>query len=145
MQSLSCSPIAPGEPHPYRPRRARHSAGKRRHRLTTKNWPEGLFCNVAAKLSADHFDVTLNDLTANTRRSPQAAQARQVAMYLAHVAFGIPLAAVGACFGRDRTTVSHACHRIEDRRDDPDFDAGLIRMELAATIMRGLHASGRLA
>jgi hypothetical protein len=122
-------------------RRPAHRRG-RFHHLTTADWPEGLFCNVAAKLSADHFNVALKDLSAVTRRSPQVAHARQVAMYLAHVAFGIPLANVAACFGRDRTTVSHACHRIEDRRDDPAFDASLLKMEFAAAIMRGLHTGG---
>ncbi len=107
--------------------------------LKTANWPEALFCNVAVKLSADRYEVTVEDLSAHTRRSPQVARARQVAMYLAHVAFGVPLAEVGTCFGRDRTTVSYACHRIEDRRDDPGFDADLLEMEIAAAIMRGLH------
>jgi chromosomal replication initiation ATPase DnaA len=29
---------------------------------------------------------------------------------------------IGVAFGRDRTTVGHACHVVEDRRDDPVFD-----------------------
>lgn len=111
-----------------------------RPKLATHNWPEGLFCNVAAKLSADHYEVTIDELSADTRRSPKIARARQVAMYLAHVAFGISLVEVGSWFGRDRTTVSHACNRIEDQRDDPAFDAGLMEMEVAASVMRGLHS-----
>lgn len=57
-------------------------------------------------------------------------------MYLAHVVFGASLAEIGLAFGRDRTTVSHACGLIEDLRDDPAFDADLERLEqvlLAAT------------
>ena len=30
---------------------------------------------------------------------------------------------------RDRTTASHACHRIEDLRDDAEFDAQISTME----------------
>lgn len=59
---------------------------------------------------------------AGRRGSPRAAQARQVAMYLCHVALGMSLSRVGAAFGRDRSTVAYACHAMEERRDDPDFD-----------------------
>jgi len=38
----------------------------------------------------------------------------------------LSLTEVARGFARDRTTVSHACHLIEDRRDDPDFDARLV-------------------
>lgn len=140
MQSLICPSLTAGKPHPYRPRR-RPEARRRRHPLTKSNGCGRLFCNFAASLSADYFDVALKDLTANTRSSPQVAEARQVAMYLAHVAFGIPFADVGTCFGRHRSTVSYACHRTEDRRDDPFFDASLLKMELAAAIMRHMHTS----
>jgi chromosomal replication initiation ATPase DnaA len=50
-------------------------------------------------------------------------------MYLARVALGMTLANAGLLFGRDRTTASHACRVIEDRRDDPRFDALLQKME----------------
>lgn len=111
-----------------------------RRPLSTANWPEGLFCNVAAKLSADHYRVPLSDISSRTRRSPSAALARQVAMYVAHVAFGVKIADVGVCFGRDRTTVSYACNRVEDWRDDEGFDAVLKKMETVAAIMRDLHS-----
>lgn len=58
-----------------------------------------------------------------------AAKARQLAMYLMHVAMGQSLTAVGEAFGRDRTTVSYACGLIEDMRDDPAFDHDLDRLE----------------
>ena len=65
-----------------------------------------------------------------------AAFARQIAMYLAHVGFGLSMAEVGKAFGRDRTTVVHACHLIEDRRDDVRFDQMLDHLEQAATALR---------
>jgi hypothetical protein len=64
-----------------------------------------------------------------------AAFARQIAMYLAHVGFGLSMAEVGRAFGRDRTTVVHACHLIEDRRDDVSFDQMLDHLEQAATAL----------
>jgi chromosomal replication initiation ATPase DnaA len=77
------------------------------------------------------FGVNIGDLKSSTRGSPQAAFARQVAMYLAHVVCGLSLTEVGALFARDRTTVSHACNLVEDRRDDPELDRRLEYLERA--------------
>ena len=68
--------------------------------------------------------------TARRGQAP-AAQARQTAMYLAHIVFGLTFTRVGSCFGRDRTTVRHACAVIEDRRDDPRHEFGLAALEIA--------------
>jgi len=81
------------------------------------------------------FAVDVSDLSAATRRSPRAAFARQVAMYLAHVVCGLSLTEVGALFGRDRTTVAHACEVVEDRRDDPNLDARLEHLERAVAAL----------
>ncbi len=43
-------------------------------------------------------------------------------MYVAHVILQMSMSDIGRGFGRDRTTVIHACHLIEDLRDDEDFD-----------------------
>lgn len=55
------------------------------------------------------------------RRRPQC-HIRQIAMYVCHVVLRMSLTEIGSVFGRDRTTVSHACRVIEDRRDDPAYD-----------------------
>lgn len=73
--------------------------------------------------------VPAGQIAAASRASASAARARQIAMYLTHVGFSWPLARVAAAFGRDRTTASHACHRVEDLRDDAAFDARLSAME----------------
>ena len=73
--------------------------------------------------------VPAREIAAPTRARAPAAQARQIAMYLAHVVHSWPMSRVAIAFGRDRTTASHACHRIEDMRDDPEFDAKLSAME----------------
>jgi chromosomal replication initiation ATPase DnaA len=77
------------------------------------------------------FEVDVHDLRAATRRSPRAAFARQVAMYLAHVVCGLSLTEVGTLFARDRTTVAHACGVVEDRRDDRELDRRLDHLERA--------------
>jgi chromosomal replication initiation ATPase DnaA len=71
------------------------------------------------------FGVDAEGLWHGTRGVRDIAEARQVAMYLAHVCCGMTLTEVGAMFGRDRTTVSHACLKVEYRRDDPNFDRAL--------------------
>jgi Bacterial dnaA protein helix-turn-helix len=70
---------------------------------------------------------------------------RQIAMYVSHVTLQMSMVDIGAAFGRDRTTVSYACHVVEDRRDDRHFDrfvTGIERMVLSvfATHGGGDHA-----
>lgn len=67
----------------------------------------------------------------HSRCRAHIARARQLAMYLLHVVAGRTMAEIGDWFGRDRTTVSHACQRVEDRRDCPEFDADVTRLEQA--------------
>ena len=64
-----------------------------------------------------------------SRCRANVSRARQLAMYLSHVALGESLTAIGLAFGRDRTTVSYACSLMEDLRDDPKIDTELDRLE----------------
>lgn len=78
---------------------------------------------------AQVFGIGPGLLCSVTRGRARVALARQVAMYLSHVAFCLSLTDVGRIFGRDRTTVSHACGVVEDLRDDPRFDRVLDMLE----------------
>lgn len=78
------------------------------------------------------FAVPVEALRTATRGRAHVALARQTAMYLAHVVCGLSLTEVGRIFERDRTTVSHACALIEDRRDDHLFDQLLELLERVA-------------
>lgn len=73
--------------------------------------------------------VSPAEIASNGRRSKAAARARQIAIYLAHVNFNWPLIRVAFAFDRDRTTCGHACHRIEDLREDAAFDARMLALE----------------
>jgi chromosomal replication initiation ATPase DnaA len=84
---------------------------------------------LARQAVAFAFDERVEEIAAPTRRTRAAAYARQTAMYLSHVAFGMSLGRVALAFGRDRSTVAHACRVIEDRREDDDFDDCLDRLE----------------
>jgi ATPase involved in DNA replication initiation len=86
-------------------------------------------CAAAIRLVAREKRVSHRMLTHPARCRAGTARARQLAMYLSHVVLGRTLTEVGEAFGRDRTTVSHACALIEDMRDDPAFDSELERLE----------------
>ena len=86
---------------------------------------------VAQEIVARAFRISIVEIRAPTRRTAPVALARQTAMYLMHVVFGMSLSAVGRHFGRDRTTASYACRQIEDRRDEPNFDMLVDRLEFA--------------
>ena len=45
------------------------------------------------------------------------------------------LARVAQAFGRDRSTVAYACHKIEDMRDDAAFDQRLDDLETSLRAM----------
>lgn len=98
---------------------------------------------VLQSLVAASFTVPARELRSATRRSASIALARQSAMYLAHVALGLSYAEVGRVFRRDRTTAAHACRVVEERRDNPAFDAALCLLEAAIARPDG-HAVPRV-
>jgi chromosomal replication initiation ATPase DnaA len=89
---------------------------------------EGL--SVTTMMVAQVYRVPLGAVMASTRHAPRAAEARQVAMYLAHVVFRMNMAAIARGFGRDRTTVRHACRNVERLREDPERDRLVARLEI---------------
>ncbi|HVT55724.1 MAG TPA: helix-turn-helix domain-containing protein [Xanthobacteraceae bacterium] len=96
--------------------------------------PSGEACELAVFLVADAFQIAPKHLLGPTRGTPPHAHARQAAMYLAHVALGVPVTAIGAFFRRDHSTVAHACRRVEDRRDDLVFDLTMAELALSARV-----------
>jgi chromosomal replication initiation ATPase DnaA len=94
-------------------------------------WRSPILCRITELTAASAFEIGEREVASATRGSSQAALARQVAMYLAHVGCGLSLTEVGRLFGRDRTTVAHACAVVEDRRDEPSFDRAMSALEYA--------------
>ena len=87
-------------------------------------------CQWVAFCVARDYGLDLVTLLAPTRGAPRAAFARQVAMYLAHIGFELNFVTISRVFHRDRTTVSHAYHLVEDGRDDIWLDCRLEALEL---------------
>lgn len=97
-------------------------------------------CDLCEKTVAMALGVPLNRLRARTRCNADVALARQIAMYLCHTTFSIILTEIGLHFGRDRTTVSHACALVEEKRDDLSFDVMICQLESLLSDAR--HAMG---
>jgi len=85
-------------------------------------------------LVANREQVPPRALVSPGRGSRPIGRARTLAMYLCHVGLGLSLTKVGLAFGRDRVTVHCAVVRVEDRRDDPRFDAELTALEERLTL-----------
>ena len=103
-------------------------------------------CEGMIELSAALFGVSVRELLSPRRSSVSVSRVRQIAMYVTHVALQLNMTEIGRGFCRDRTTVMHACHLIEDMRDDPDFDrlvALVERTAIAAFAKPGGACDGR--
>ncbi|NLH82368.1 MAG: DNA replication initiation protein [Phyllobacteriaceae bacterium] len=118
-----------GVPRPTERRRDRRRAGRRRDADR-----QAERCRCVEAVAARTFGVDLAELRDRSRGHAPVAFARQVAMYVAHVWFGLSLSAVGRCFGRDRTTVAHACRVVEERREDRRVDRVISAIEAAADL-----------
>lgn len=89
-------------------------------------------CEGMVDIVAALFNVSGKELRRSGRTEHGVARVRQIAMYVSHVVLRLSMNEVGHGFGRDRTTVLHACHLIEDMRDDQDFDCLVARTERVA-------------
>jgi hypothetical protein len=116
------------------PSYSRESPVRRRPGPALGSWAA---CDLATRLSAAHYEVLPADLLAAARGCRRISRARHVAIYLAHVTLGLPLASVALQFGRDRTTAAYACRLVEDMRERPDFDVTVATLEIAAKALTG--------
>ena len=81
------------------------------------------------------FEVDGALLRQPTRGRKRVAQARQAAMYLAHVSCGLSLTESGRLFERDRTTAAHACQVVESLREEREFDKAITLLERVVRIV----------
>lgn len=101
-------------------------------------------CDCAATASADlHMEIcdglidimaALFNVSGRQLRSPQRdrkdiARVRQIGMYIARVTLCLNIRLIADGFARDKSTVTYACHLIEDLRDDEEFDLIITRVE----------------
>ena len=84
---------------------------------------------LAVRLVGYALEITAEKILQAARGPRNLVHARQAAMYLTHVGLGMSLSRVAAAFERDRSTVAHTCHRIEEMRDESAFDIWLETLE----------------
>lgn len=84
--------------------------------------------DIAMALAAGACGARVEQVASGSR-DIRCAFARQVAMYLATVGFGMSLGRVAQAFGRDRSTVRHACMLMEERRENSGFDQWMDALE----------------
>jgi chromosomal replication initiation ATPase DnaA len=86
---------------------------------------------MAVAMTAGALDTSFEDVMGDGRGTA-VVLARQVAMYVAVVGFGMSYGRVASVMGRDRSTVAHAIRQVEIRREDPAFDRWLDALEMTA-------------
>lgn len=94
---------------------------------------------LAASVAAFALGLRTWDVLSEGRGSPAVSFGRHVAMYLCHVSLGMSLSKIARALERDRSTVAYGCHVIEDRRDDPEFDEWVDRVEQGLKAVLPLH------
>jgi hypothetical protein len=107
-------------------------------RLFPTSAPLLAIAGLTAAAAAAAAGVSVNAIASPFRGRASIARARQLAVYLHHVALGASLSACARHFGRDRATVRHACAVIENMRDNPIFDRAAARLESAVAAQRDM-------
>lgn len=95
--------------------------------------PARIVCRIVSQITAETISLLSDRVIARRERRRPSCHVRQISMYVCHVALRMSFSDIGAAFGRDRTTVTHACHVVEDRRDDAAFDEFVSAIERMAT------------
>lgn len=102
----------------------------RRARLFESNRRKAMaYCDGLIDILSAYFNVSGRDIRSAKRHNHEIARVRQIGMYVANVVLGINMTTIGQGFGRNKSTVIHACHLIEDMRDDEEFDMLVGRLE----------------
>lgn len=105
--------------------------------------PVRTICQVVRQIAVEMIQLASDRVQARRDRRRATAHVRQIAMYVCHVALGLSQSEIGLAFGRDRTTVGHACAVVEDRRDDPAFDEFVAAVERLAVSVFGAAGAAR--
>lgn len=94
-------------------------------------------------LVASARQVHISELLGPARGDFNICLARQMAMYLTNVVLPRSLTYTGALFARDRRTVSYACGRIEDLREQKKFERAMNCLE--RTLLIALNNQAQFA
>ncbi len=82
--------------------------------------------DMILKTVSNFYSMPVDQILAN-KRSKDTVRPRQMAMYLVRKLTNYSLPEIGKVFGRDHTTVMHACNKIEDERKQSAETDDIIR------------------
>ena len=82
--------------------------------------------DMILKTVSNFYSMPVDQILAN-KRSKDTVRPRQMAMYLVRKLTNYSLPEIGKVFGRDHTTVIHACNKIEDERKQSAETDDIIR------------------
>ena len=86
--------------------------------------------HIVELLVSELFDLACEgNLPRETAARRPKCHIRQISMYLCRVVLSMPYQKIASGLGRDRATVIHGCAVVEDRRDNPAYDAFVDRCE----------------
>lgn len=103
--------------------------------ITPSTLPVSKTCRMVRYLVAEVLMLARHTLPAVRVRRSLTRHSRQIAIYICHVSLSIPQSEVAEAFGKDRSTVRHSCHVVEDWRDDPAYDAFIESLERITCVM----------
>ncbi|MEZ5872384.1 MAG: helix-turn-helix domain-containing protein [Nitratireductor sp.] len=107
--------------------------------------PVGIAARVVLRLVAHATGCETGKLTAASRGTSAEARARQLAIYLIHTSLSVSYNDIALLFGRDRTTIAHACRTIEDLRDVPAYDDWVSGLEETIELMTAMAVTNTLS
>lgn len=100
-------------------------------------------CQRVREITYEAYAEVAGRDTLRRNRRHAMQHIRQIALYVCHVTLSLPIADIAACFGRDRSSISIACQRVEDLRDDEGYDAFVTSVEeQAKPLLETLQAGG---
>lgn len=76
----------------------------------------------ATRIVAEMYQVYRPLIFHPHRGGPAVAMARQISQYLAHTSGQVCVSHIARIYRRHISTVTFAITKVEDLRDDPDFD-----------------------
>lgn len=97
--------------------------------FASKDPDMALLVDVIVHIVANSFDLDPQIIVQTRRGVAKVARARQILFYLLHTSLSFPLVEIAQIFGKDRTTIGHACRLIEDLRDEAEFDGFVSKLE----------------
>ena len=91
--------------------------------------PLSRICKIVSHIVSEFVMLTGERVQMRRDRRRVICHIRQIAMYICHVTLSIPLNDIASAYGKDRSTVGHACGVVEDRRDNAAYDEFVTTIE----------------